>query len=373
MLASSQITFTRNSLMNALRYANFILEKAGNSFMQITSSNNNAANNLVLTFSDNIGSFQQIVTCVHADISQPMYVDRELLHNLLRTLKSDDEITIIDNDKSILVSYNNGQKTFAKAQEPTYISLPEVSGAHLHFRYNDLISKLKYVKHAVSADDIRHQFRGVSLSIKNGMLAIWASDGYKFAMIEEAAPDLQEDIRCILPKKLIDAICAIEVDAPVIMTISQTNVHVSIASIIIVMPLIDAVPFDYTPIMKFKNEEPLISITGDSSSLVHSIERAVVGCDEQGWINVDVGSQPKLITNNIITNSYGCEILDMNMMRMHGTGSFYINAQTMIGFLKQLKGEVCIRHYPNSKTITITPNYQHDGLMLYLTRTISRR
>ena len=369
IVSVSSFKFARGLMLNSLRFASVILEKSDHNFIQISQSNHEQA---ILTYSDGSTFFEQIIECIHIEIKDRMYVDRDLLHNLLRVLDSDAEVSVSEYDNNVIIEYNSGRKNSKTLSNTHIIEMPEIKGVSIDLDTVDFINKLKFARHAVSLDEIRHQFRGISFKIHNGKESLWASNGYKIAIIENDCHIVLNDaLQCILPKKLVDFICSFEYKEKLHMIISDSHVRVQIANLTIISPLINATPFDYSPIMKFRNETPHISLQTSPAYLVKMIEQALISCDKY-WIKLAIDDEYKLITSNVIKASEetGCEKLNKELVKTEGQGHFYIDGVTTMGFLKQIKDEVRIEYYQNNKTIVVRPS--NDKSMFYLSKTISK-
>lgn len=124
---------------------------------------------------------------------------------------SDEEVMIEVNEGSQLHCRTKRTKTVLageRAQE--YPSIPAIDSQQtFQLETKPFLQALQLINFASAKSGLRPVLSGVSLRTSNGVLTLAATDSYRLSEYKVPVPDLQEEVACIIPTRVLEELKAI--------------------------------------------------------------------------------------------------------------------------------------------------------------------
>ncbi len=164
-------------------------------------------NTLILTTNDlDIGMEYVVTECDILEEGKTV-VDCKMFGDIIRKLPNE-ELTIYQNDKNLLVIESEGSQYKLSTMNPEQFStLPvinvEKSVSLLQKTLKDMIRKTMF---AISTDENRPIFTGGLLEIKDNMLYVVAVDGFRLGLRKAPVIEASEDFSAVIPGKYLNEV-----------------------------------------------------------------------------------------------------------------------------------------------------------------------
>lgn len=375
---STQILIDRNNLLEILRSGQHLLDKRADqdlSSLEIVTIN---PSSISITMSDGVMmlSANMDVEIVDFDTEIKIYLNPYDIYERIRKIDSV-YITLILDDKSIRIEYrettyqdtlecvDDGNFVLTQLTQGVKMILTHGDYVSIQTRHLDLVNQLKSLKLTMAIDDIRDQFKGVSVLVRGGDLVLWSTDGLKMAITKITGP-FHSQMEGIWPRKLIEALCSIMQDCEIEVRIYSKQVLCIINNITIISPLINAKLLDYEKI--FNSQDPeFVSAILDASYFSKKLDRIIVVSknDTSALINISEDSSLSCISSNRADKAE----VNFKLVKWNGIQSkIYLSPSTLAGFIRAFKGNVELKIYPSSNNIIV--HRENEEYPLYLTKSM---
>jgi len=343
-------TVDRANLAEVLRSMQTILDKKDieHSSLQI----NIEKDRLSIIASDGSMFVESSLECVvQTEIAtESIYLPASILYDLVRRLDCKD-LTFRILEKQILLEYPEGNFTLARLYKTSSYSMIEDSGSQFTVNLLNLIDALKLLKSTMASDDIREQFKGISVIIQEQEMTLWSTDGLKMSLTKLNLTETL-NIQGIWPRKLIDTICTTTAAQVAHIMMSERHIKFYIGSTIIASPLINAKLLDYKMIID-KPENLSTTLVVDSQYLIKKLDRMMILIENEVGILFEIKDEPKAYSTNKQQSDRAAENLD----GIQWTGmpcQFYLNGGVLVSFLRYFRASVELKYYAKSKNIVVS-------------------
>lgn len=365
---SCEFTVARTEILDALRVAQCILDKRAGPEGSALQISLDKTGTMSLLMTDGAIFIKTLVTLrSNSIIDEQIYLSITLLYDLIRRLDVP-EIRFLVSEKSVKVMYEDGDFVL------TRINLVSrdfsAVGDHASFTVNaaHLSETLKLLKFTMAADDIRDQFKGVSLSLSRGKMTLWSTDGIRMSLAELPI-ECSLELRGIWPRKFVEALCSISQDGDAKFEMYERQVKCSIGKSTIISPLINAKLLDYSSIIT-GDEDNKVSIVTDAQYMVKKLDRMMILSESDGGVLLDICDTPTISCSNKQQSDKGLEKLDQ-IEHSGGDVKFYVNASVLLGFVRNMKGKVELLFYRSNNNVILRK--YNEAYPMYLTKAMITR
>ena len=318
-----------------------------------------------IVISDSIASISAKIE-LEDSANVTLFLQPSEMHERLRKIESEFIIISICESEVIIKYQENGEA------EHGFFSLHTIS-PHCPTRHIDedtvtlsvehdiFVQNLKMIKTTMALEDIRDQFRGVSMITKDNQITLWTSDGIKMA-ITKLNFATTHSFSGILPRRLIDAICSIVSHSIAAIKTSKRRIIYELDGFSISSPLINANMLDYEQIFN-RLETNYTELIIDSGYFTKKLDKIMIVSRNEGAALMVIGPQCSL--SSIAPNQNERAEIEFHLLNsVEKELKIYLNPSNILSFVRNFKGNIFIRIYPESNNIIVFK----DEYPIYLTK-----
>jgi DNA polymerase-3 subunit beta len=204
------------------------------------------------------------------------------LHDILRALPADGEVSLVLDDKRLTVKA--GRSRFAlhtlPAADYPRMNLPDGEATHFSVSQKRFKHQLAQVAYAMAQQDIRYYLNGLLLIVTGRELRMVATDGHRLAF---AASDLEAEVprtEVILPRKTVMELARqlAESEDPLEVSLAGNQIVFRFGSTELVSKLIDGKFPDYERVIPQNHPKML---TFDRAPLLATLSRVAILTNEK--------------------------------------------------------------------------------------------
>jgi DNA polymerase III sliding clamp (beta) subunit (PCNA family) len=371
-----QILLNRASLVSVLRTIQHLLDKKVDNEVVTLEMKIDNHDLVKLTLSDgSIGLKATLNAKViqMGEAPQTVNLSPSDLYEKIRKIDAE-EICLLVDSKSVKLEYkevelqkeieftDSGTFTFAQLTQTT--KEMHLSGdCHAwDMDHSTLVNQLKYLKSTMAIDDIREQFRGISITTSKEKLVLWSTDGIKMALTEIRG-DFIAGVTGIWPRKFIEAVCSILDEGKGTIRMYQKQVEYELHDLIITSPLINASLLNYEAIINQRGV-PTVGVL-DATYFTKKLDRIGIVTRNEAAAMLNISDNPHLVA----IKSTRLERAEVQFKFVKWSGpeaSVYVNVSTLVSFTRVFKGDIVINIYNDTKTIIV--HRDSEPYPFYLTK-----
>ncbi|GFZ78228.1 DNA polymerase III subunit beta [Rickettsiales bacterium] len=364
-----QLSVPKASLLKALSRAQAIVERRPTiailSHIKLVAK----LNELQITATNmDTSTVEKVIDVASAEDGQ-VTVAAHTLHEIIRKLPEDSQITLAQDKSSGNLNLNSGSSHFSLVTIPPS-QFPQ--SQEETFESNFLLSKeqcqLLFGKAslAISREETRYYLCGLYLHAYNKKLRSVATDGHRLVQAEIDLPEEATDMHSvIIPRKTVTEVIKIINDdiEDIELSISKSKIRFTAGNLTLTSKLIDSTFPDYTKVIPKSTENNPLTV--QVASFKDAIDRVSSICSEK------TRAIKLTITNNLLTLSAKS---DTSSIAREAIKIDYIGEEMEIGFnaiylldiLSNIDDELAHCEFGNNNNPTVIKDKKNDTVLFII-------
>lgn len=295
-----------------------------------------------------------------------MYLPVSTVYDLVRRLEVD-KIKFLVSEKMITLQYGEGDFSLTKIVSMTnYMRDSQMEALVFSIHSAALLETLRMLKTTMASEDIRDQFKGISVIVENDQMTLWSTDGIKMC-IAKLNIDIDMSLKAegIWPRKFIETLLALNNDVMIELQMSNRHVRSKIGKTIILSPLVNAKLLDHRSIID-ESAQPTIKITTEASYLQKKLDRMMILTDSDGSVLFDMENLTISCSNKQKSDRAFEKI---EIMHEGSPEKFFVNPYIIASFLRNFKTTIEILFFAKSKVLVVRK--KDEKYPLYITKSMT--
>jgi len=301
-----------------------------------------------------------------ADLSE-LFLPVALVYDLIRRLEVM-QVRFVVTEKSVTLRHSEGDFLISKLiSMASYMHNTNIEAPTFRLNSHSLLEVLRLLKTTMAVEDIRDQFKGISVIIEGDQMTLWSTDGIKMCIAKlqiDSAESL--NVEGIWTRKFVETLLTISGDVPVEFQMSARHVRCKVEDTVIFSPMINAKLLDHRSIIN-ETEEPNIYITVDATYLQKKLERMMILTDSDGSVLIDLREQPSISCSNKQKSDSAFEKIEVSVKGEKG--KFFINPYIITNFLRNFKTQIELLYFTKSNMILLRK--KDEKYPVYITKAMT--